>query len=143
MIMVETSVWIDYVNGAITPQTNILETELQENRIIVGDIIIAEFLQGFHDDKQSQQAKSSMDCLEYHDLVGKEIAYHAAKNYHKPRKQGISMPWKRSWGYKSQDEMLTSTTPQFSKIYGKFGSRCSLRHTKRKGFGQLLFNPGL
>ena len=91
MMMADTSVWIDYVNGAITPQTNILDFELQENRIIVGDIIIAEFLQGFRDDKQFQQAKSIMDCLEYHDLVGKEMAYLAAKNYRKLRKQGITI----------------------------------------------------
>ena len=47
MIVVDTSVWIDYVNGTITPQTNLVDIELESNRIITGDLIITEFLQGF------------------------------------------------------------------------------------------------
>ena len=38
MIVVDTSVWIDYVNGVITPQTDILDRELQENRVVTGEI---------------------------------------------------------------------------------------------------------
>jgi len=47
MIVVDTSVWIDYVNGVVTPQTNILDIELESSRLATGDLIIAEFLQGF------------------------------------------------------------------------------------------------
>ena len=77
MIVVDTSVWIDYVNGVITPQTNLLDIELENNRIITGDLIIAEFLQGFRDDKQYFDAKELMESLEYYDIVGKEIAIKA------------------------------------------------------------------
>ena len=64
MIVVDTSVWIDYVNGIRTAQTDILDTELNENRVVTGDLIIVEFLQGFRDSKQFQIAKSLMESLE-------------------------------------------------------------------------------
>jgi hypothetical protein len=53
---------------------NVLDFELLHNRIITGDLIIAEFLQGFHEEKDYLEAKRIMDSLEYHDLVGREIA---------------------------------------------------------------------
>lgn len=91
MIVVDTSVWIDYVNGVVTPQTNLLDSELENNRIITGDLIIAEFLQGFRDDKQFYEAKEMMESLEYYDFVGKEIAIKAAENFRKLRKKGITI----------------------------------------------------
>ena len=91
MIVVDTSVWIDYVNGVVTPQTNILDIELESRRVATGDLIIAEFLQGFREDKQFQEAKDLMDSLEYYDFVGKEIAISAAQNFRNLRKKGITI----------------------------------------------------
>lgn len=91
MIVADTSVWIDYVNGAITPQTDILDSELRQNRVATGDLIMVEFLQGFRSDTQFQLAKRMMDALEYHDLVGKELALMAAQNFRKLRKHGITI----------------------------------------------------
>lgn len=90
MIVADTSVWIDYVHGVISPQTDILDNELECSRIATGDLIIGEFLQGFRDDKQYQEAKELMDSLEYYDFVGKEIAMSAAQNFRKLRKKGIT-----------------------------------------------------
>lgn len=91
MIVVDTSVWIDYVNGVATAQTDLLDIELQRSRIVVGDLIITEFLQGFRDDKQFHEAKNLMDSLEYHDFVGKNIAEKAAENFRTLRKNGITV----------------------------------------------------
>ncbi len=91
MIVVDTSVWIDYVNGIITPQTNLLDIELENSRIVTGDLIITEFLQGFRDDKQYYEAKELMESLDYCDFVGKEIAIKAAENFRKLRKKGITV----------------------------------------------------
>ena len=91
MIVADTSVWIDYVNGVVTPQTDILDQELERDRVVTGDLIIVEFLQGFRDNKQFQIAKHLMDSLEYHDFVGKEMAIRAAENFQKLRKQGITI----------------------------------------------------
>jgi predicted nucleic acid-binding protein len=90
MIVADTSVWIDYLKGIKARHTDILDQELIHSRIITGDIIIAEFLRGFKDEKDYNQAKEIMNALEYHDFVGKEIAYKAAQNFRKLRKKGIT-----------------------------------------------------
>jgi predicted nucleic acid-binding protein len=84
-------VWIDYVNGVVTPQTNILDIELESSRLATGDLIIAEFLQGFREDSQFKEAKDLMDSLEYYDFVGKEMAINAAQNFRRLRKKGITI----------------------------------------------------
>lgn len=91
MIVADTSVWIDYIKGIKAPHTDILDQELLRNRIITGDIIIVEFLQGFKDEKDYNQAKEIMNSLEYRDFMGKEIAYKAAQNFRKLRKKGITV----------------------------------------------------
>jgi predicted nucleic acid-binding protein len=91
MIVADTSVWIDYLKGIKAPHTDILDHELLNNRIITGDIIIIEFLQGFKDEKDYNQAKEIMNALEYYDFVGKEIALKAAQNFRKLRKKGITV----------------------------------------------------
>ena len=91
MIVADTSVWIDYVKGLDASHTNILDHELIYNRVVTGDIIIAEFLQGFKNDREYLIAKQIMDNLEYRDFLGKEIAIQAANNYRKLRKQGITV----------------------------------------------------
>lgn len=57
MIVVDTSVWIEYVNGIKSPQTDVLDELLAQQRIVTGDLIITEFLQGFKDEKEYPQAK--------------------------------------------------------------------------------------
>lgn len=91
MIVADTSVWIDYVKGIDAPHTNILDYELVCNRVITGDIIIVEFLQGFKNDRDYLIAKQIMDNLEYRDFLGKEVAIQAANNYRKLRKLGITV----------------------------------------------------
>ena len=91
MIVADTSVWIDYVCGIEAPHTNILDYELQHNRIITGDLIIAEFLQGFREEKDYQAAKRIMESLEYRDFAGREKAHQAAQNFRKLRKKGITV----------------------------------------------------
>lgn len=91
MIIADTSVWIDYVRGIDAPHTNILDYELEHNRIITGDILIAEFLQGFRSERDYKAAKQIMESLEYRDFVGKDIAIQAAANFRKLRKNGITI----------------------------------------------------
>ena len=71
MILADTSVWIDYFRGVSAPYTDLLDLELARNRIVTGDLIIAEFLQGFRDEREYLEAKRIMDSLEYCDLVGR------------------------------------------------------------------------
>lgn len=89
MIVADTSTWIDYVKGIESSQTNILDYELEHSRIITGDIIITEFLQGFREEKDYETAKQMMESLQYHDFLGKEIAIQATQNYRILKKSGI------------------------------------------------------
>lgn len=91
MMVVDTSVWIDYVNGVRTAQTDILDRELKQDRVVTGDLIIVEFLQGFRDNKQFQQARKLMDSLEYYDFIGKDMAIKAAQNFRLLRKKGVTI----------------------------------------------------
>lgn len=91
MIVADTSVWIDYVRGIDAAHTNLLDYELDHNRIITGDLIITEFLQGFRNEKEYQAAKEIMERLEYHDFVGKKIALQSARNFRILRRSGITV----------------------------------------------------
>jgi len=91
VIVADTSAWIDYFKGVSAPHTDVLDLELSRNRIITGDLIIAEFLQGFKEERDYQEAKHIMDSLEYRDFVGREIALAASQNYRFLRKNGITV----------------------------------------------------
>ncbi len=91
MIVADTSVWIDYVRGVDARHTNILDHALLYDRVVVGDLIIAEFLQGFREDADYNEAKKIMDALEYRDFAGREIALQAAQNFRLLRKKGITV----------------------------------------------------
>lgn len=91
MIVADTTAWIDYVNGVDAVHTNILDYELEHSRIVTGDIIITEFLQGFRNEKDYDTAKQMMESLEYHDFLGKENAIRSAQNYRRLRKYGITI----------------------------------------------------
>ena len=91
MIVADTSVWIDYFNGVIAEHTDRLDSDLESNRIIIGDLIIAELLQGFKTDKEYNSAKKLIENLEYRDFLGKEIVIKTADNYRYLRKKGITV----------------------------------------------------
>ena len=91
MILADTSAWIDYFRGVSAPYTDLLDLELARNRIVTGDLIIAEFLRGFRDEREYQKAKRIMDSLEYRDLVGRDIALAASQNYRTLRKAGVTV----------------------------------------------------
>ena len=91
MIVVDSSVWVDYFNGIITPQTNKLDMLLPQQLIVVGDLILTEVLQGFRDDKEYQTASQLLQSLRFYDMLGKPLALKTAQNYRYLRKQGITV----------------------------------------------------
>ena len=91
MIMVDTSVWIDYVNGVRTPQTDALDKELENGTVVTGDLIITEFLQGFRTQKDYEAAKRMMNSLTCFDLVGKDQAIRSAENYRYLTSKGVTV----------------------------------------------------
>ena len=91
MIVVDSSVWIDYFNGMITPQTDKLDILFSTDIILVGDLILAEVLQGFRHDSDYLTAKNLLELLEFREMVGKEIAIRSAGYYRTLRQQGITV----------------------------------------------------
>jgi len=91
MIVVDSSVWIDYFNGKITTQTNLLDGLLDAELIVIGDLILTEVLQGFQHDKDYRQAKTLLGSLAFMDMLGKDIAIKSADNYRSLRKKGITV----------------------------------------------------
>lgn len=71
MILVDTSVWIDYFNGIKTKQTKTLDRILSKQSVLIGDIILTEILQGFDSDKEFRLAKQALEPLDCFHLGGK------------------------------------------------------------------------
>lgn len=90
MILVDSSVWIDYFRGVATPQTERLDSLLDSEPLAIGDLILIEVLQGFASDRDFNQAKKLLTSLVMIELGGQEIAIQAAKNYRKLRALGIT-----------------------------------------------------
>jgi len=63
MILVDTSVWIDYFKGIETQETNFLDLVLSHEDAAIGDLILLEILQGFRNDKDYELAKQSLAAL--------------------------------------------------------------------------------
>lgn len=91
MILVDSSVWIDYFRGTSTRQTDRLDELLDREPIVVGDLILVEVLQGFVAERDYRQAKSLFAPLTLVELGGAEIAYRAAANHRTLRKAGVTV----------------------------------------------------
>nr|WP_282098953.1 PIN domain nuclease [Thauera aromatica] len=89
--MVDSSVWIDYFRGTITPETETLDALLGSEPVATGDLILTEVLQGFGSNREFNQAKRLLTSLEVVELGGQEIAIQAAKNFRNLRARGISV----------------------------------------------------
>ena len=91
VIIVDSSVWINYFNGNDTLQTAKLDKLLGVELLGIGDIIITEVLQGFRNDKDYRAAKQVLTSLTGFNMLGIEIAVKSADNYRELRKQGITI----------------------------------------------------
>lgn len=91
MILVDSSVWIDYFNGRPTPQAQRLDELLGNEPLTIGDLILTEVLQGFGSEKDFNQAKKLLTALTIVDIGGRDIAIQAAKNYRALRALGVTV----------------------------------------------------
>ncbi|HEV3111814.1 MAG TPA: PIN domain nuclease [Candidatus Binataceae bacterium] len=89
--MVDSSVWIDYFNGRTTAQTDVLD-QLAGARLLVGDLIMAEVLQGFAAQADFRYAQRVFAALEFRPMVGHETAIAAARNFRALRARGVTVP---------------------------------------------------
>jgi predicted nucleic acid-binding protein len=91
MIVVDSSVWIDYFQGRDTAQTNDLDALLGVEPLGIGDLILTEVLQGFRADADYKIAKKLLAALSVFDMLGMEMAIKSAENFRMLRKRGITI----------------------------------------------------
>jgi predicted nucleic acid-binding protein len=91
MILVDSSVWIDYLRGRETIQVEKLDTMLGFQPVAIGDLIIAEVLQGCPTEVEFNRVKRLLTTLDVLNLCGTEIAIQSARNYRYLRGIGITV----------------------------------------------------
>jgi predicted nucleic acid-binding protein len=88
VILVDSSVWVDYFRGELTTQTDKLDQLLGREPLAIGDLILTEVLQGFDKERDFESARRLLTALAVVELGGTKIAIQAAKNYRALRQRG-------------------------------------------------------
>jgi predicted nucleic acid-binding protein len=91
VILVDSSVWVDYFRGVDTAEADKLDTLLGVEQVVTGDLILTEVLQGFISEREFNQGRKLLASLPMIPLVGEEIAIQAARNFRKLRTLGITI----------------------------------------------------
>jgi hypothetical protein len=91
VILVDSSVWIDYFRGAATPQTDRLDGLLGAEPLATGDVGLAEVLQGFSTERDFNNALGLLTSLSIVDIGGQDIAIQAARNFRALRALGVTV----------------------------------------------------
>jgi predicted nucleic acid-binding protein len=91
MILVDTSVWIDYFRDRPTRQVDRFVQLLVEGTPLLGDLILTELLQGCDTDREFAQVKFALDNLQLIEICGATVALQAAQNYRTLRRRGITV----------------------------------------------------
>jgi predicted nucleic acid-binding protein len=91
LILVDSSVWIDYFRGAATPEADRLDALLGTEPVAIGDLILTEVLQGFASERQFGQALAMLRSLEPITIGGQDIAEQAARNFRTLRAKGVTV----------------------------------------------------
>lgn len=93
MLVVDSSVWIDFFNAADDPAAQALERLLDhgEVRLVVPDLVLFEVLRGFRHERDYRQARLLMETLSIEVAGGAELALAAAQHYRSLRAQGITV----------------------------------------------------
>ena len=91
MILVDSSVWIDYFRGVSTHQTDRLDALLGAEPLAIGDVILTEVLQGFVHERAFNRALALLTSLTLVEVGGQEIAIQAARNFRTLRVHGVTV----------------------------------------------------
>ena len=91
MLVVDTSVWVDYFNGVENPQTNFLHNVLDATPILIGDLILTEILQGFRHDPDFETVRRTLGRFTQANMVDTALAVQSARNYRFLRQKGITV----------------------------------------------------
>ena len=88
MVVVDTTVWIDYFRGKKTAEALWLDRALGVTRIAICDLILCELLQGTDSDVHFSEVLQRMSACYLLSTGGRDIAVAAARNYRILRRHG-------------------------------------------------------
>ena len=91
MILVDSSVWIDYFSGLDSPEADKLDNILGIRPVAIGDLILTEVFQGFRSDKDYKAARRVFEDVTIFDMLGEKMAIKSAENFRALRKKGITV----------------------------------------------------
>ena len=91
MIVVDSSVWIDFLNGRNAPHVERLRALLGADEIVVGDLMLCEVLQGVSGERAAREVEALLRRFEIAPMVGEANAVAAARNYRSLRRRGITL----------------------------------------------------
>jgi predicted nucleic acid-binding protein len=88
VVIVDSTVWVDYFNGQHNPETDWLEARLDQERLGLTTIILTEVLQGIGDERRAADVQKALLELEVFEAASAELAVDAARNYRTLRRRG-------------------------------------------------------
>lgn len=89
--MVDSSVWIDFLNGRNVPHVRRLRAMLGTDEIIVGDLMLCEVLQGLASEQAAAAVEALLRRFDIVPMAGDAIAVMAARNFRSLRKRGVTV----------------------------------------------------
>lgn len=88
MVIVDTTVWVDYLNDVTTPETEWLDSQLTRQPLGLLDLMVCEILQGFSTDEEAARVLRDLKRFQLFETGGLELATAAARNYRILRAKG-------------------------------------------------------
>ena len=91
MIMVDSSVWIDFFGNAMKPEVDTLASRIRHGRVLIGDLVLTEVLRGIKSDREFRLVRKSLSALDTVQVVTPALAVASARNYRSLRGLGITV----------------------------------------------------
>jgi predicted nucleic acid-binding protein len=91
VIVVDSTVWIDFLNGRNAPHVRRLDAVLGTAEIIIGDLILCEVLQGLDNEREAREVEALLRRFQIVSMAGDLIAVAAARNFRSLRRRGITI----------------------------------------------------
>ncbi|MCP1249748.1 type II toxin-antitoxin system VapC family toxin [Gluconobacter oxydans] len=91
MILVDSSVWIDFFRGTVTPQVDALDRLLGEELVAIGDLMMTEVLQGFASERDFNKARRLLGALDLVEIGERDVMIEAARYFRDLRARGITI----------------------------------------------------
>lgn len=91
MVLIDTSAWVEYINGGDPAICRKVDAALTEDIVVMGDLIYCEVLQGLYHPKQRDEVRELLLALPQFEMVGFENAERASANYRQLRGMGVTI----------------------------------------------------